>query len=103
MIKGVLKTIKRHSISGGERVHSSSRPHPASDAITREVRGKQATPSKGLSRESYNGMDGRKGKRVENGDERKVRISQRLEDKPEIGLYYILRPNIRICINGKSV
>jgi hypothetical protein len=33
-------------------------------------------------------MDGQKRRRVENRDARKVRISQRLEDKPKIGLYY---------------
>jgi hypothetical protein len=37
-----------------------------------------------------------------NGDERKIRISQRLEDKPEIGLYYTLRHNIRTYKIGKS-
>jgi hypothetical protein len=34
-------------------------------------------------------MEGLKGRRVENGDGRKVRILQRLKDKPEIGLYSI--------------
>jgi hypothetical protein len=82
---------------------SSSRPHPASDAARREMRGKQDAPSKGPSRESYDHMDGRKGRRVENRDRRKVRISQRLEDKPEIGLYYIFRYNIRILHKWKLV
>jgi hypothetical protein len=58
----------------------------SSDAIRCEVRGKQEAQSKGLSRKSYDGMNGRKGRWVENGDARKVRISQKLEDKPEIGL-----------------
>jgi hypothetical protein len=65
--KGVLKTIKRQSLPRGEKAHSNPRPHPASDAIRREVRGKQDIPSKGLSRESYDGMDGRKGRTVEKG------------------------------------
>jgi hypothetical protein len=68
-------------------MHSSSRLHPASDATRREMKGKQDAPSKGLSRESYDSMDGRKGKRTENRDRRKVRISQRLENKPKIGFY----------------
>jgi hypothetical protein len=47
-------------------------------------------------------MDGGKGRRVENGDGREVRISQRLKDTPKIEVYYTLRLNIRICINGKA-
>jgi hypothetical protein len=47
-------------------------------------------------------MDGRKGRRVENGDGRKVRTSQRLEEKPETEFYYTLRLDIRIGSNGKS-
>jgi hypothetical protein len=39
-------------------------------------------------------MDGGKGKRVEKPGKRKVRTSQRREDKPEIGLYYPLRHNL---------
>jgi hypothetical protein len=66
------------------------------------VRGKQDAPSKGLPRESYDGMDGRKGRKAENGDGRKVRISQMLEEKPEIEVYYTLRLDIRIYLNGKS-
>jgi hypothetical protein len=50
------------------------------------VRGKQDAPLKGLIRKSYDGMDGRNGRKVQNRDKRKVRISQSLEDKSEIGL-----------------
>jgi 7-keto-8-aminopelargonate synthetase-like enzyme len=45
-VSGVLKTIKIPSISGGERMYSSSRPHPASDATRRELREEQDAPSK---------------------------------------------------------
>jgi hypothetical protein len=44
-------------------------------------------------------MDGRKRRMVENGDGRKVIISRRLEDKPEIGLYYNVKHDVRIRIN----
>jgi hypothetical protein len=66
------------------------------------VRGKQDTPSKGLSIVSYDGMKDGKAERVEKGDRRKVRISQEPEDKPETSLYYTLRYNLHICINRKS-
>jgi hypothetical protein len=66
------------------------------------VREKQDTPSKGLSRVSYDGMGDGKGGRVEKGDGRKVRISQGPEDKPEISIYYTLRYNLHLCINRKS-
>jgi hypothetical protein len=46
-------------------MHSSSRPHPASDATRREVREKQDAPSKDLSKTSYDCMDGRNGRRIE--------------------------------------
>jgi hypothetical protein len=52
------------------------------------MREKQDAPSKRLGRTYYDGMDRGKGRRVEKGDRIKVRISQRLEDKPEIGLHY---------------
>jgi hypothetical protein len=65
------------------------------------VRGKQDAPAKGLSRESDDGIDGRKRRKVEKGNGKTFRIWQRLEDKPEIGFYYTLRHNIRIGINGK--
>jgi hypothetical protein len=60
------------------------------------VRRKQDAPSKGLSRAFYDGRDGGTGRRVEKRGARKVRTSQRLEDKPEIGLYYTLRHNLYI-------
>jgi hypothetical protein len=66
------------------------------------VRGKQDTPSKELSRVSYDGMEDGKRGRVEKRDGRKVRISQGPEDKPEIIIYYTLRYNLHICINRKS-
>jgi hypothetical protein len=84
-------------------MHSNSRPHPASDATRREMRGKQDTSSNGLSKESYDSMDGREGRRVEKWDAIKLRTSQRLEYKPEIRLCYASRYNICICINVKSV
>jgi hypothetical protein len=70
-LKGGFKTINRRSISEGERMHSSSRPRPAGDATKCELRGKQDTPSKRLNRESYDAMDGRKGKNVGKEDEEK--------------------------------
>jgi hypothetical protein len=47
-------------------------------------------------------MDGGKGRTVEKRDRRKIRISQRREDKPEIGLCYTLRHDLHIYINIKS-
>jgi hypothetical protein len=47
---------------------------------------------------SHDSTDGRKGRRVEKRNERKVRISQRIENKPEIGFYDTLRHNMYICI-----
>jgi hypothetical protein len=102
LVKGELKTIKKPSISRGERMRSSSRPQPASDATRCEGRGKQDVPSKGLSRASYDGMYGGKGRRVEERGGRKVRISQRLVYKPEIRPYYTLRNNLHIYINRRS-
>jgi hypothetical protein len=81
----VLKTIKRPSISGGERRHSRSRTQPASEAIRSEVRGKQDAPSKGLIRESYNSMNGRKGRRVQNGDRRKSEYRRGQKTNPKSG------------------
>jgi hypothetical protein len=74
----------------------------SSDATRCEVRGKQDTPSKELSKGAYDGMEEGKGGRVEKVDGRKVRISQGPEDKPEISLYYTLRYNLHICKNRKS-
>jgi hypothetical protein len=84
-LQGRIKRIKRPSISRGERMHSNSRTHPASDATRREMRGKQDALSKGLSRKSYDRMDDRRGKVFQNGDWRKARISRRLEDQPKSG------------------
>jgi hypothetical protein len=78
---------------------SNSRYHPTSDATKREARGKQDALSKGLGRESYDHMDGRRGRVFKNGDERKVKISRRLEDQPKSGLQYNARQNVRIWIN----
>jgi hypothetical protein len=80
-------------------MHSSWRPHPASGATMCEARRKQDASSKGLSREFYDCMDGRRARVFQNGDRRKVRISRRLEDQPKIGLYRNVSHNVRIWIN----
>jgi hypothetical protein len=53
-------------------------------------------------REYNEGMDGEKEWMADKRDGVKVRIWQTLEDKTEIGLYYTLKHNVRICINGSK-
>jgi hypothetical protein len=91
----VLKTIKKYQFPEAKEytlardLIQGTRNSARSEMETRRTIGR-------TEERSYESMDGRKGKRVENGNRRKVRISQRLEDKPEIGIYHILRLNIRI-------
>jgi hypothetical protein len=65
------------------------------------MRGREEALLNWPSKESHDGMDGQKGRGVDNEEGRKVRTSQRLEDKLKIGLYDALRHNVRFRVNGK--
>jgi hypothetical protein len=95
--ESILLALSKQPFASVRQFALRERPHPASDATRRELRGKQGAPSNGLSKESCDSKDGRTGRKVANGREKR----QKREDKPEIGLFYTLRHSI--YINGKSV